>query len=82
MLNRETDIIRENDRDFINVSSQNRLIKKMIGTSAENVYGFGVLFGQLFDKHKVEEMNGTYWLRVPNSDNTVYGEDVNLVTIK
>ena len=82
MLNKQTDIIRENNRDFINVTSTNRLIKKMVGTSAENIYGFGILFGQLFDKHKVEEMSGTYWLRVPASDNTVYGEDVNLVTIK
>ena len=81
MLNNKTDIIRENNRDFVNVTSENRIIKKLVASSAENIYGFGILFGQIFDKAKVEEMKNTYWIRVPNSDNKVYGEDVNLETI-
>ena len=81
MLNKKTDIIRNNNRDYLNVTSENSLIKKLVATSAENAYGFNVLFGQFFDQGKVEEMKGTYWLRVPNSDDTIYNDDVNLETI-
>ena len=82
MINYQTDIIRENNIDYVNINSENRLIKKLVGNSAENIYGFGILFGRSVDKAKVEEMKNTYWLRVAALDNTKYDDSVNLAIIQ
>ena len=82
MLNKNTDIIRDGDKDYVNVNSNNRLIAQLVSTSAETVYGFNIPFGSKVDTETKKEMNGTYWLRAPKSDNIEYDEeDVQIVTL-
>jgi len=80
-MNRNVDIIRESNRDYLNVNSQNRLIAKMIESSAEHVYAFHIPFGKIVDKKTAESMKGTYWVRVPNSDNFKYDNDVTIALL-
>ena len=80
-VNRNVDIIREANKDYLNVNSENRLIAKLVGSSAEHVYAFNIPFGQSVDKKTAEEMKGTYWVRVPNSDNNVYNEDITIAVL-
>ena len=75
-VSKNTDIIREDNKDYINVRSNKRLIQQMLATSAEDIYSFGVLFGGKADKKTVENMQGTYWTRVTLSDGCKYNEDV------
>ena len=81
LINRNVDIIREHNKDYLNVNSQNRLITKLIGSSAEKVCAFHIPFGQSVDKKTIESMKGTYWVRVPNSDNVKYDEDVTIAVL-
>ncbi len=80
-ITRNTDIIRKENRDYINITTNNRLIAKLLESSAEDIYAFHIPFGTIADKKTIEEMKGTYWLRVPNSDNIKYDENVNVVTL-
>ena len=61
-INRQTDIIRTNCSDYINVDSKNRLIAQLIRSSAENVYGFNARFGKMVDQDTRKEMRNTYWI--------------------
>ena len=80
-INRNIDIIRTNKRDYLNVNSKNRLIAKLASSSAEHVYAFHIPFGQSVDKKTAERMKGTYWVRVPNSDNVKYNEDITVAEL-
>ena len=80
-MNRNIDVIREDNKDYLNVDSKNRLIVNMLNSSAEHVYAFNIPFGKRVDKKTAESMKGTYWLRVPNSDNLKYGEDVTIAVL-
>ncbi|MBQ7797685.1 MAG: hypothetical protein IJ458_04525 [Clostridia bacterium] len=80
-INKNVDIIREDNKDYLNVNSKNRLIAQLICSSAEAIYDFHIPFGQSVDKKTVEEMKGTYWVRVPNSDNFKYNEDVTIAVL-
>ena len=61
-INKQTDIIRANGTDYINVDSQNRLIAQLVRSSAENVYGFNARFGRIVDQDTRKEMKNTYWV--------------------
>lgn len=80
-INRNTDIIRQNDKSYLNATSSNRLIAKLVMSSAETVRGFNMQFGSSVDKETVEEMKGTYWLRVPIADNIVESDEVAIVEL-
>ena len=75
-VSKNTDIIREDDKDYVNVRSANGLLQQMIASTAEDIYSFGILFGAKADKKTVEDMKGTYWTRVTMSDGKKYAEDV------
>ena len=82
MLNQNTDIIRVHNSDYANIKSNNSFIKKMIAMSAEDVFSFR-LIANLIGKHaQSEQMENTYWARVPASDNNEYGEDIKMEVIK
>ena len=81
MINKSTDIIRQGNKDYINVNSSNRLISRLSGSSAENIYAFNIPFGSAVDKETANNMQGTYWLRVPSSDNIKYNEDVTIAVL-
>lgn len=74
-LNRTTHIIRQNDRNYLNATSDDRLISQLIKSSAEKVYAFNIPFGSMVDNETVEEMQGTYWIRVPNADNITTNDE-------
>ena len=76
MLNRTTDIIRSNNRDYVNINSKSSLIKRMITACADDIYSFGIRFGSKVDAETAKEMQGTYWANVQTVDATVYGEDI------
>lgn len=80
-INKNIDIIRQGNKDYVNVNSKNRLIAKLIATSAEQVYAFPIPFRASVDNQTAEEMKDTYWLRVTQSDNVQYGENVNVVVL-
>ena len=80
MLTRNTDIIRTNNGDYINVNSQNRLIKTMVNSIADNVYSFGIRFGASVDANTAKEMQGTYWASA-QADANEYSEDVQIATL-
>ena len=80
-LNRSTDIIRQNNQDYININTKNRLISQLISSSAEDIYDFNIPFGSDVDPEKAEEMRGTYWIRATISDNNKYNEDVQIVVL-
>ncbi len=80
-ITKKTDIIRQNERDYLNINSENRLIAKMLGTSAEESHSFNSMFASNFDKDTVKEMEGTYWLRVTASDGRTYSDDVTIATL-
>ena len=82
MLNKETDIIRMYNSDYANINTSNRFIQKMVAMSAEDIYSFGLIFGRIVEREQAEQMKNTYWLRVPQSDNNQYGEDVQITIIK
>ena len=82
MLSKNTDIIRVHNSDYANINTSNSLIRKMIAMSAEHAYSFGLIFGRIVEREQAEQMKNTYWLRVPQSDNRQYGEDVNMAIIK
>lgn len=81
MLNRNTDIIRDGDKDYVNINTKNRLIKALLGTSAEDIYEFNILFGSKVDSATQKEMSGTYLLRTPQSDNKKYQDDVQIAVL-
>lgn len=81
MLNRNTDIIRDGNKDYVNINSNNRLIKALLGTSAEDIYDFTISFGSKVDSATKKEMKGTYWLRTPKSDNVKYQDDVQIAVL-
>ena len=78
-LNRNIDIIRANNTDYVNVKSNNRLIRKMVESIAEDVYSFNILFGSQVDAETAKEMKGTYWMSSGPSNGYKYGEDVQIV---
>ena len=82
MLNQNTDIIRVHNSDYANINTKNSLIQKMIAMSAEHIYSFGLIFGRIVEHEQAEQMKNTYWMRVPQSDNNQYGEDVQMTIIK
>ena len=77
---RNTDIIRKYNKDYLKVTSKNSLIKQRVGTIADNVYSFQILFGAYADKKTTEEMEDTFWLCGGNSEDCYYDEDVEIVT--
>lgn len=80
-LSRSTDIIRQNNQDYINIDTKNRLIAQLIYSSAEDIYDFNIPFGNYVDPEKAKEMKGTYWIRATISDNKKYNEDVQIVVL-
>ena len=79
MLNRNTDIIRDGDKDYIKVNSENSLIRKMAEKSADTAYSFGILLGAKVDAETADEMQGTYWVGAQvNVDNI---QDVEIVRL-
>lgn len=80
-MKRTTDIIRHEERNYVNVNTENRLIAKMLGSSAEQVYGFRLQFGRLVDEETNKEMQGTYWLHVPNADEITVDDGVAIVEL-
>lgn len=82
MLNKDTDIIRVNKSDYANINTKNRFIQKLMELSAEDAFSFR-LIATLIGKHEqMEQMENTFWLRVPSSDNNQYGDDVKVEVIK
>ncbi|MFQ6724470.1 MAG: hypothetical protein ACLRFE_03995 [Clostridia bacterium] len=81
IINKNVDIIRQDNKDYVNITSNNRLISKLIDTTAENIYAFHIPFGQSVDKKTVEAMKGTYWLRAPKSDNVEYSDEVEIAIL-
>ena len=82
MLNPNTDIIRINNSDYANINTQNRFIQKMMELSAEDAFSFRLIATLIGRYEQTEQMENTYWMRVPLSDNNQYGEDVNMAVIK
>ena len=82
MLNQNTDIIRIFNSDYANINTKNSFIQKMIAMSAEDAFSFRLISSLIGKYDQVDQMKNTYWLRVPQSDNKEYGEDVQMTIIK
>ena len=80
-INKNVDIIRQGNRDYVNINSQNRLIAQMLSASADSIYAFSIPFGRAVDKNTVEEMKDTYWICVAESNRAKYTDDVQIVTL-
>ena len=82
-INRKVDIIRDNqaNKDYLNVNSKNRIIARLVGASAENIYGFSRNFRNRVDNNTQKEMEGTYWIGVSSYDNSFYGENVQIAVL-
>jgi hypothetical protein len=78
-LNRNTDIIRTNNTDYVNVQSNNRLIQGMVESIADEARSFKMLFGSHVDAEICDEMNGTYWMSTGSANSHNYGDDVQIV---
>lgn len=78
-LNRNTDVIRRNNTDYVNLQTGNSLIKEMIARNAEDAYAFGIVFGKHVDANVAKEMEGTYW--ISNGLPTEYEEDVQIAVL-
>ncbi len=78
-LNKNTDIIRTNSTDYVNVNSNNRLIREMVETIAEDARSFKMLFGSRSDAKTVDEMTGTYWISSGSANTHEFGDDVQIV---
>ena len=78
-LNRNTDIIRANNTDYVNIKSSNRLIKSMVESIAEDAYAFKILFGSHVDADTVKEMKDTYWISGGEANSYEYDADVQIV---
>ena len=76
-INRETDVIRSNNNDYVNINSDNRFIKHLVDSIVENIYSFDIAFRA--DDKTSEAMKGTYWMNVSSSNN--YPEDVSVVEL-
>ena len=77
-INRQTDVIRTDNRDYVNINSNNRFIKQLISSIHEDIYSFGIAFKSA-SKETAEEMKGTYWMNVSSSNH--YDEDVQIVEL-
>lgn len=82
MLNQNTDIIRIFNSDYANINTKNSFIQKMIAMSAEDAISFRLISSLVGKYEHMEQMKNTYWLRVPQSDNKEYGDDVQMTIIK
>ena len=82
MLNQNTDIIRVHNSDYANINTKNRLIQRLIAMSAEDAISFRLISSLIGKNEHAEQMKNTYWMRVPQSDNNQYGEDVQMTIIK
>lgn len=80
-MNKTVDIIRQNNKDYANLNSPKGLIAQLIASSAEDCYEFHIPFGSIVDKQTTRDMEGTYWVRVPQSDNTKYSKDIEIAII-
>ena len=80
-MDRNVDIIRQNNIDYANLNSRKSLIAKLISSSAEDTYEFHIPFGSSVDKATSKKMKGTYWVRVPKSDNNKYNEDIEIAVL-
>lgn len=78
-LNRNTDVIRTNNKDYINVQSSSRLIQGMVASIADEARSFKMIFGSQVDAETVNQMNGTYWMNMGCNEGYNYGEDVQIV---
>ena len=79
-LSQQTDVIRQNNSDYLRANSQNSLIKQMVSTIAEDhIYSFPVLFGAIADKNTCDEMKDTYWIPAGRSEAREYDEEVEIV---
>ena len=82
MLNKDTDIIRVHNSDYANINTKNRLIQQLIAMSAEDAISFRLISSLIGKNEQAEQMENTYWARVPASDNNEYGKDVKMEIIK
>ena len=80
-ISRNTDIIRQGSRNFVNVNSKNRLIARLVSATAENVYAFRVPFGGFVDQETQEQMSNTYWVGVQHIPNSEIDETVQIVEL-
>ena len=78
-LSQQTDVIRQNNKDYLRANSQNSFIKQRVGSIAGNIYSFPVLFGATADKDTCDEMKDTYWIPAGHSDECEYDDEIEIV---
>lgn len=70
------DVIFDGNRAYVNINSNDSLIRRVIRRNVLNAYSFKTRFGRRVDEKTAKNYDQTYWARMPEFDKKIEELDV------